>query len=142
MRPPAHFGRRGTLLAEALDAPGVDELVHLLRPFGDLSVALAAVDHLDTHFLGQPVEGLPGNQVANDLGVLRLDLLVGNQALANVDQALLDEMGDEARVGAVLNDGGRPLGLPGGQAAAQVHVPPIEGLFRRMLPGSGRIGIP
>ena len=28
---PAHLGRRGAFLAEALDAPGVDELVHLLR---------------------------------------------------------------------------------------------------------------
>ena len=44
---PAHLGRRRALFAEALDAPGVDELVDFLRPVGDLRVALAAVNHLD-----------------------------------------------------------------------------------------------
>ena len=46
VRAPAHLGRGRAFLAEALDAPGVDELVDLLRLVGDLRVALAAVDDL------------------------------------------------------------------------------------------------
>ena len=53
---PAHFGRGDALLVQALDAPGVDELVDLLGPVGDLRVALAAMDDLDAQLLGQPVE--------------------------------------------------------------------------------------
>ena len=67
MRAPAHFGRRRAFFAEALDAPGVDELVDLLGLIGDLRVALAAVNDLHAELLGQVVELLR-------LGVMR-DLL-------------------------------------------------------------------
>ena len=47
MGAPAHLGRGGSFLAESFDAPGIDELVDLLGPIGDLRIALAAMDHLD-----------------------------------------------------------------------------------------------
>ena len=56
VRAPAHLGRRRPFLAEALDAPGVEELVDLLGPIGDLRVALAAMDDLDAKLAGQVVE--------------------------------------------------------------------------------------
>ena len=56
VRAPAHLGRRRALFAEALDAPGVDELVHLLGLIGDLRVALAAMNDLDAELVGQMVE--------------------------------------------------------------------------------------
>ena len=56
MRAPTHLGRRGSLFAEALDAPGVDELVDLLGPVGDLRVPFAAVNHFDAKQLGEMVE--------------------------------------------------------------------------------------
>ena len=56
MRAPAHLGRRRAFFAEALDAPGVDELVDLLRLVGDLRVALGAMDDLHAEFLRQLVE--------------------------------------------------------------------------------------
>ena len=72
VRAPAHLGRGGALLAEALDAPGVDELVHLLGLVGDLRVALAAVDHLHAELHGQVVERLrPAMSCADFLGVPR-----------------------------------------------------------------------
>ena len=52
VRAPAHLGRRRPLFAEALDAPGVDELVHLFGPVGDLRVALAAMNDLDAELHG------------------------------------------------------------------------------------------
>ena len=58
VRAPAHFRRGRALLAEALDAPGVDELVHLLGLVGDLRVALAAMDDLDAEAVRQVVERL------------------------------------------------------------------------------------
>ena len=68
---PAHFGRGGSFLAEALDAPGVDELVDLLGPIGDLRVALAAMDHLHAQFHGQAVECAVGDELADFVGLVR-----------------------------------------------------------------------
>ena len=59
------------------------------------------------------------------------------QLLADVEQALLHEMRDEAGVGAVLDDGRRALVLPLRRHAAEVHVAPVERLFRRVR--SGRV---
>jgi len=50
---PAHLGGGGSLFAEAFDAPGVDELVHLFGPVGDLRVTLAAVNDLDAKLAGE-----------------------------------------------------------------------------------------
>ena len=53
VRAPAHLGRGRAFFAEALDAPGVDELVHLLGLVGDLRVALAAMNHLDAELMAR-----------------------------------------------------------------------------------------
>ena len=50
---PAHLGGRGAFLAEALDGPGVHELVDLLRPVRDLRVAFGAMDHLHADRTGE-----------------------------------------------------------------------------------------
>jgi len=110
----------GALLAEALDAPGIDELADLLRHVGNLGVALAAMDDLDPELLRQGVELAVGDELGDLLRLPALQLAVGEQALADVDQALLGEMRDEARVGAVLDYGGRALDLPLREQAAQV----------------------
>ena len=66
---PAHLGRRRPLLAEALDAPGIDELVDLLGAVGDLRVALAAMDDLHAQAAGQAVEAAGVDPVADFLGL-------------------------------------------------------------------------
>ena len=55
---PAHFGRGRPLFPEALDAPGIDELVHLFGLIRDLRVALAAMNDLDAELVGQVVKVL------------------------------------------------------------------------------------
>ena len=80
VRAPAHFGGGGAFLAEALDAPGVDELVHLLRLIGDLGVALAAMNHLHPELHGQEVEFLLGNKLPDFVGGLAGDLAVLDHA--------------------------------------------------------------
>jgi hypothetical protein len=55
-------------------------------------------------------------------------------------RALLHEMRDEAGIRAVLDNGRRALRLPLRRHAAEVHVTPVKGLFRRM--GAGLVGIP
>ena len=62
VRAPAHLGGGDALLVEALDGPGVDELVDLLRPVGDLRVALADVDDLGAGVHGQTGEVLVGER--------------------------------------------------------------------------------
>ena len=87
VRAPAHLGRRRALLAEALDAPGVDELVDLLGPVGDLRVALAAVNDLDAELMGQVVE-LAGRGVVRDpLGLRAGELPIGQRPLGDIEQA-------------------------------------------------------
>ena len=62
VRAPAQLGGRDAFFEEAFDAPGVDELVHLLGLIGDLRVPLADVDDLDAGELGQ----LRGNSLSRE----------------------------------------------------------------------------
>ena len=142
VRTPAHLGGRGAFLAEALDAPGVHELVHLLRLVGDLGVALGTMDDLHAERARQVVELLRADQLLEILRGAPLDLAVRDQALADVDQALLHEVRDEPGVGAMLDNRGRTRLTPAGDHAPQVHVAPVERLLRRMLVRAGRVGIP
>ena len=111
-------------------------------PIGDLRVALAAVNDLDAQLAGQVVE-LPRRGVVRDLlGLCTAEFPVRQGPLGDVQEGLLGEMADQARVGPVLEHGGRPGLRPGGDHAPQVHVTPVErplggGLVRR--PG---VGIP
>ena len=65
MGPPAHLSRGRPLFAEALNTPGVDELVHLFGLIRDLRVALAAMNDLDAELVRQVVE-LSGLCVVRD----------------------------------------------------------------------------
>ena len=140
MRAPAELGGRGAFLAEALDAPGVHKLVHLLRQVCDLRVALGAVDDLDAQGAGQVIELTGAAELGDVFRGATLGFLVGNQLPADVDQALLDEMRDEPGIRTVLDDGRRALGLPLRRHPAKVHVAPVERLFRRM--GSTLVRVP
>ena len=82
VRAPAHLRGRGAFLAEALDAPGVDELVDLLRPVGDLGVSLAAMDDLDAQFLREVVELTGGDETLDVFRGAALALFVRNETLA------------------------------------------------------------
>ena len=102
VRAPADLGRRDAFLVEALDGPGVDELVGRLRHVGDLRVALGDVDDLragEHRQVGctsrrrapfsRPARRRPGRRAASpcDLG-----------------ERLLGEVADQTGVGPVLDD--------------------------------------
>ena len=97
VRAPAQLGRLRAFADEAVDRPGVDELAGLLRDRRDLRVALGDMDRLDAEPLG---EARPAGAVGR-----RLDRRVG--VAGEVEQRLLDEMRDEAGIGAVRDDRGR-----------------------------------
>ena len=80
---PSRPGR--PLFAEALDAPGVDELVHLFGLIGDLRVALAEMNDLDAELVGQVVELLRLGVVRDLLRLSAAELLVrqGLRAMSN-----------------------------------------------------------
>ena len=127
VRAPAHFRRGGAFLAEALDAPGVDELVHLLGPVGDLRVALAAMDHLHAQLHGQAVEGLVVGQLADLVG-LGADDLACRPAAAAAMSSRPCLVKCEIRPGlapcsSTAVGPGRP---PTGGHPADVHVPAVE----------------
>src|ERR1035441_5982369 len=138
---PAQLGRGRPLLAEPLDAPRVHELVDLLRHVGDLGVALAAVDDLDAQLPGELVEPARGDEPRQRLGLPALGLALADHRGRDVDQALPREGRDQAGVGAVLDDRGRALAVPLGVHAAHVHVAPVEGALRGVLPAA-RIRVP
>ena len=94
VRAPAHLDGGGAFLAEALNAPSVDELVDLLGQVGNLGVALGTVDDLHADGAGKVVELAGADELCDVLGGAGLELLVRDQALTDVDEALLDEMGD------------------------------------------------
>ena len=64
------------LFAEALDAPGVDELVHPFGLISDLRVSLAAMNDLDAELVGQVVELLRLGVVRDLLRLRATELLV------------------------------------------------------------------
>ena len=140
VRAPAHLGGGGAFLAEAFDRPRVHELVDLLRLVGDLRVTLGAVDDLHAQRLGENVELAGAAELGDLLGGGALHLPVGDQLLADVDQALLHEMRDQAGVRAVLDDRGRALGLPLRRHAAEIHVAPVQRLLGRV--GAALVRIP
>ena len=139
---PPHFGGGRALFAEALDAPRVHELVHFLGAIGDLRVAFTAVNDLDAELAREVVE-LQGLRVVRDLLRLRArELPLGQRPVGDVQKALLGEVADQARVGAVLEHGRRPGLLPGGHHPAQVHVTPVERPLGRVLVPGPRVRVP
>src|SRR5580658_6660460 len=99
MAAPAELGWLLAFADEAVDRPGVDELAGTLGPGRGLRVALGDMNHLDAQFFGKRAP------LGASLG--RGDRRAGVHG--DVEQRLLDEMRDEAWVGAMRHDGGRRL---------------------------------
>ena len=142
VRAPAHFGGGRAFFAEAFDAPGVDELVHLLRLVRDLRVALAAMNHLHAELPGEMVEALRLGVVSDRLRLRLAEFLVREGLLRNVEQCMLGEMADQPRVGAMFDHRRRPGLAPAGDHAPQIHVPPVERSLGRVLVVGSRVRIP
>ena len=142
MGAPAHLSRGRPLFAEALDAPGVDELVHLFGLIGDLRVALAAMNDLDAELVGQVVELLRLGVVRDLLRLSAAELLVRQGLPSDVQKRLLGEMADQARVRPVFEHRRRPRLAPPGDHPPQVHVPPVECPLGRVLVVRPAVGVP
>src|ERR1700756_1030802 len=82
VRAPPEFGRLSPFADEAVDRPGIDELVSDLGHIGDLRVAFGDMDDLDAEGLGKPGPGLAA------AGSSRVDARV----LGDVEQGLLDQV--------------------------------------------------
>src|SRR5262245_26919560 len=124
MGTPAHLCRGRALFAETLDAPGVDELVHLFGLIRDLRVALAAMNDLDTELMGQVVKFLRRGVVRDFLRLSAAELLVRQGLLSDVQQCLLGEMADQTRVRPMFEYRRWSWLGPSGDHPPQVHVPP------------------
>ena len=99
MGAPAEFGRLQAFGDEAFDRPGVPEDVERLRVLGALGVALGDVDALDADLL---------HQLGPAFAVVLVRLVeLQADVVGEVDERLLDEPGDHARVGAAGGNGGR-----------------------------------
>src|SRR5215510_14678721 len=142
MRAPAHLRRGGPLFAEALDAPGVDELVYLLGLIRDLRVALAAMNDLDAKLVGQVVELLRLGMVRELLRLSATEFLVRQGLPSDVQKSVLGEMADQARVRPVFEHRRWPRFAPPGNHPPQVHVPPVEGPLGRVLVVVPAVGVP
>ena len=142
MGAPAHLGRGRPLFAEALDAPGVDELVYLFGLIGDLRVALAAMNDLDAELVGQMVELLGLRVVSDFLRLSATELLVRQRLSSDVQKRMLRKMADQARVRPMLEHRRGPWLAPAGDHPPQVHVPPVECPLGRVLVVRPAIGVP
>ena len=108
VRAPAELGRLAALGDEAVDRPGVDELARTLGLARHLGVALGDVDRLHAQVAEQP-------RPACAVGRLRMR----QAGVAGDDQRrLLDQLRDQARVGALGADRGRTAARARGAAAA------------------------
>jgi hypothetical protein len=143
VRAPAHLGRGDALFVEAVDTPGVDELVGLLRPIGDLRVAFGDVDDLRAGVHRQHVE--PGAVVAGRGESGFQGNGIGGQAAlqhrrGDLDQCLLGEVAHHAGVGAVFEHrrGAAVVG-PGTHHAAQIHVAHVQRAVERV--GAGQVDV-
>ena len=139
MRAPAELGRLRALADKAVDRPGVDELARLLRRHRHLGIALGDMDGLDAEALGEtrPLAAAAGNTGAEPR-------VAGEVGAGEVEKRLLDEMRDEARIGAVRHDRGRALEESGGarrarsRAARSWSAPPAAGSGRCSRPATAR----
>ncbi len=94
---PAEFGRLQAFGDEAFDRPGVPEDVERLRVLGALRVTFGDVDALDADLL---------HQLRPAFAVVLIRLLeLQADIVGEVDECLLDEPRDHARVGAAGRNG-------------------------------------
>ncbi len=152
MRSPSELGRRRAFLVEAFNRPRVDELVDRLRLRGHLRVALRDVDDLGAGGLAESSKrsldlalGV-GDELlergASDAGGRRQPLF--EHRGGDLEQRPLREVADEAGVRAVVDDGGRPLGLRIEPVFQQPdpHLTGIQTAFVRRLVLDVAVGIP
>jgi hypothetical protein len=99
VRAPAEFRRLAAFTGKALDRPGIDELTGALGQVRHLRVALGDVNHPDAE---PPRQRCPPGTVA-----WLTSLRHRQQRVGQVEQGLLDEVRDEARVHAVGQHRGR-----------------------------------
>ena len=142
MGAPTHLSRGCPLFAKALDAPGVDELVHLFGLIRDLRVALAAMNDLDAELVGQVVESLRPGVMSDFLRLSAAELLVRQGLPSDVQQCLLSKMADQAGVCPMFDYCRGPRLAPPGDHPPQVHVPPVECPLGRMLVVRPPVGVP
>ena len=141
MRAPTELGRGDAFFVEAVDRPRVDELVYRLRHVGDLSVALADVDHLGAAVHRQHRVVLVGERLLEGRNVG--GKATGQHGRGDLGEGLLGEVADEAGVGAVLEHGGSTLVVaPPGDHATDVHVPHVQRAVQRMRRGQILVGVP
>jgi len=132
VRAPAHLGGRHAFFVEALDRPGVHELVDALGLARDLGVALADVDDLGARQHGEGVEAPFGERTLDELRAVA-GLLVFQQRSRDFGERALGEVADEARVGAVLEHRRRAVIVgPRFDHAPQALVPHIQRALERM----------
>ena len=142
MGAPTHLGRGRPLLPEALNAPGIDELVHLFGLVCDLRVTLAAMNDLDAELMRQVVK-VPRPGVVSDLLPLSpAEFVFRERLLRNVQERVLGEMADQAGVRSVFDHRRRPRLAPRGDHPPQIHVAPVEGSLGRVLVVDSTVGIP
>src|SRR6516164_1058289 len=91
VRPPPEFGGLRAFADKPVDRPGVDEFAWLLGNWRDLRVSFSDVNNFDTEpFVeARPVDATGWRHAAD------------TRVSGKIDQRLLDEMRDEARVGAM-----------------------------------------
>jgi hypothetical protein len=126
MGAPAELGGLRALADKPVDRPGVDEFPRLLGDRRDLRVALGDMDGLDAEPLGEfgPAGAL--------LGRLRCRV----SRARDIDERLLDKVGDQPGIGAVGDDRGRATRAAGSlreRALAQR----VVGARRRRQTGVG-----
>ena len=84
------------------------------------------MDDLHAELLRQPVEASVSDQLPDFLGGVALDLLVREDALADVDQPLFREVRNQAGIRAVFDHGCGTPSIPGRNQPANIHVPPVK----------------
>src|SRR6202035_480023 len=95
MRAPAKFGGLSALADEAVDRPGIDELIRRLGHVRDLSIALGDMYDLDAESLAQAGPGLAA------AGAARIHPGVPS----DVEQGLLDQVRHQPRIRAMGEHG-------------------------------------
>ncbi len=140
---PAHFGGGDAFFAEAFDGPGIDELIDFFGFAGDLGIAFGDMDGFDAEVHGEVVvlTGLEGG--LDEFAAWGFFVMVVEPMIGDVLEGFFGEVLDEARVGAVVEDGGRAVGVfPGGEQFAESHMAVVEGSLGWGAVGGAFVGVP
>ncbi len=138
---PSELCGSDAFFVEAVDRPGVDELVDLFGEVGDLRISLGDVHH--------PCAGEHRQRVVRLIGQRTLERIdVGSDAIAqhasgDLGECLFGEVADQAGVGAVLEHGSRAAVVaPPGDHPAQIHVPGVQRAVERRRRGQVVVRVP